>query len=641
MSRLAPNLFDRRFGDLMEIGRSKLPSLAPTWTDHNAHDPGITLMELLAWVAEAQIYSLGRSRRDEREAYAALMGIIPGGTRPATGLIWPDHTDPTSPAAMVIRPFVIEPDHGFHTPDSARPEFRPAHRILWIPALIRALTTRRSSGGAIEHSGANRRGGPAFLPFGETAGPRDVLRMELAANGDLPLFPQEIPTGARLVIGIRADAPAGDSTDDIGDWDGVPLEVMLSAGADRFPLTVIEDTSAGFMRSGVIVLDLAEVRIAPMAMVLEFRAPRGFDRAPRILRIEANVVPLTQERRIERELHVVRGLPDEGFDLETPGLSFAPGSDPVIVEIADSGGFDIWRRTTRLTDCGPDDRAYAFDPVAARITFGNGINGRLPNAGGQVLVSYPVCDGNRGNVARNRKWVAEGLAGTFGVNLDPMTGGLDPATSLEQRRKARRLTKTIHPLGSAADIEAAALALPALEVGRAWVAPPSIRAARTGAVTLVAMRSRVGGAESAAVPETQRWLAALRRRLAPRMPLGVRLSVIAPRYAGFTLRCRLEAEPGLDPDAVKTAVANELQRRLTLVAGRPGMLERPFGLAVTHRDLTAWIQALPEVRRVAELQIRVTGSTAEEVAVARRGLPRLDLAGSTIDVIRGSAGGRR
>ena len=62
MSRLAPNLFDRRFGDLMEIGRARLPRLAPAWTDHNAHDPGITLMELLAWVAEAQLYSTRRAR---------------------------------------------------------------------------------------------------------------------------------------------------------------------------------------------------------------------------------------------------------------------------------------------------------------------------------------------------------------------------------------------------------------------------------------------------------------------------------------------------------------------------------------------------------------------------------------------------
>ena len=89
MSRLAPNMFDRRYADLVELGRSVLPSSAPAWTDYNAHDPGITLIELLAWVAEAQIYSLSKSRRDERRSYARLMGVTPHGTRPASGLIWP------------------------------------------------------------------------------------------------------------------------------------------------------------------------------------------------------------------------------------------------------------------------------------------------------------------------------------------------------------------------------------------------------------------------------------------------------------------------------------------------------------------------------------------------------------------------
>src|SRR5689334_20064437 len=97
MSGLAPKLFDKRFQDLMQIGRALLPSLAPDWTDHNAHDPGITLMELLAWVAEAQLYSLGHMRRDERAAYAALLGVAPGGTQAAHGLIWPDRSDPSSP----------------------------------------------------------------------------------------------------------------------------------------------------------------------------------------------------------------------------------------------------------------------------------------------------------------------------------------------------------------------------------------------------------------------------------------------------------------------------------------------------------------------------------------------------------------
>src|SRR6185503_2648422 len=107
MKTLAPNLFQRRFSDLMEIGRARLPSLAPDWTDHNAHDPGITLMELLAWVAEAQLYSLSRLRRDERLAYAALLGLAPSGTLGATGLIWPDRLDPASPGRTYSRTMAL------------------------------------------------------------------------------------------------------------------------------------------------------------------------------------------------------------------------------------------------------------------------------------------------------------------------------------------------------------------------------------------------------------------------------------------------------------------------------------------------------------------------------------------------------
>ena len=45
-----PNLDTRRWTDLVAEGRSLVPRYAPTWTDHNAHDPGMTLFELLAWL---------------------------------------------------------------------------------------------------------------------------------------------------------------------------------------------------------------------------------------------------------------------------------------------------------------------------------------------------------------------------------------------------------------------------------------------------------------------------------------------------------------------------------------------------------------------------------------------------------------
>jgi predicted phage baseplate assembly protein len=55
-----PNLDDRTFADLMAEARALIPSLAPAWTNHNPSDPGITVLELFAWLTEMLIYRLNR-----------------------------------------------------------------------------------------------------------------------------------------------------------------------------------------------------------------------------------------------------------------------------------------------------------------------------------------------------------------------------------------------------------------------------------------------------------------------------------------------------------------------------------------------------------------------------------------------------
>src|SRR5882672_11419114 len=139
MSKLTPNLFQRRFQDLVEIGRARLPSLAPDWTDYNAHDPGITLMELLAWTAEAQLYSLSTLRRDERMAYAALLGLTVSGTQGARGLIWPDRLDPASPVQTFLKNAVLADDTVINVLGVETPTFRPANKFLWVPGRITKL----------------------------------------------------------------------------------------------------------------------------------------------------------------------------------------------------------------------------------------------------------------------------------------------------------------------------------------------------------------------------------------------------------------------------------------------------------------------------------------------------------------------
>jgi hypothetical protein len=55
-----PNLDDRTWSDLVEEGRAMIPAWAPAWTNHNASEPGITLIELFAYLSEMLLYRLNR-----------------------------------------------------------------------------------------------------------------------------------------------------------------------------------------------------------------------------------------------------------------------------------------------------------------------------------------------------------------------------------------------------------------------------------------------------------------------------------------------------------------------------------------------------------------------------------------------------
>ena len=75
MPILLPNLDDRRWVDLVDEGRALIPLYAPEWTDHNIHDPGITLIELFAWLAEMDIFQLNRITDRARLKFLALVEL--------------------------------------------------------------------------------------------------------------------------------------------------------------------------------------------------------------------------------------------------------------------------------------------------------------------------------------------------------------------------------------------------------------------------------------------------------------------------------------------------------------------------------------------------------------------------------------
>ena len=68
-------LDDRRFQDLVNEARMRAGQACPEWTEHNVSDPGITLIELFAWMTEMLGYRLNRIPDKLQLALLQLLGI--------------------------------------------------------------------------------------------------------------------------------------------------------------------------------------------------------------------------------------------------------------------------------------------------------------------------------------------------------------------------------------------------------------------------------------------------------------------------------------------------------------------------------------------------------------------------------------
>jgi hypothetical protein len=69
------NLDNKTYDELVRDALARIPIYAPSWTDRNETDPGVTFIELFAWLADMQIYSLNRIDDKSRIKFLKLLGI--------------------------------------------------------------------------------------------------------------------------------------------------------------------------------------------------------------------------------------------------------------------------------------------------------------------------------------------------------------------------------------------------------------------------------------------------------------------------------------------------------------------------------------------------------------------------------------
>ena len=74
-----PVIDDRRYDDIVAEMRTRIarytPEWQPVWTDVNDSDPGITLVQLFAWLSEMMLFRMGRVPELNYLKFLQLLGM--------------------------------------------------------------------------------------------------------------------------------------------------------------------------------------------------------------------------------------------------------------------------------------------------------------------------------------------------------------------------------------------------------------------------------------------------------------------------------------------------------------------------------------------------------------------------------------
>jgi predicted phage baseplate assembly protein len=627
MALALPKLDNRSFDELVREGQRILPRRAPAWTDHNVHDPGITLIELFSWWVEQDIYRLDRLPDASVRAFLGLVGITPQPPLVASTVV---ELTPRPSAGALDLPA------GLALCDASRSiTFETTTPVQVSTARLVAVASIADSV-RIDHYGDDTVARTPYLPFG--ANPTINHCLLLGFDAPLGLGGETITlyfwtdhaeadteTRRRLILEQAREqaAAAACSPGAVGDsleWRlhysvQTIWEYFTSAGTWA-ALEGVDDETRGLSLSGFVRVrvpaDHAPGGSSANSWVVRCRLVSGHYECPPVIeRIGINAV-VAQHSALTQpiELGTSRGHANEVFNLE-PGPVVAGSAQLHVLQdgIAD----DDWVEVAEWDRVGAHDRAFRLDPQRAQISFGDGRIGRVPPTGATLRCRYRVGGGVAGNIA------ARTLTHAISPSVTPHQpvrgwGGAPAETLDDARGRALAFLAETHRAIVLTDFETLALSTPGVPVARAYALagfhPDLPCVSASGSVTVVVVPSCPADRP---VPRPD-FLVAVYRWLAPRCALTTELHVVPPSYRAVGVQARLHAESAIEVDALATAAVSALNYFLHPLTGGPDGTGWPVGRAVYRSEVMAILNSIAGVAFVDQLSLRAESETSASCA---------------------------
>lgn len=621
----APILDDRSYQQLRDELVRRIPVYAPEWTDINASDPGIALVELFAFLGENLLFRFNQIPETTRLEFLRLLGVPLRPAAPARTLVSFTTTDgggallpKRQPLGAGALPFETEtetvawPLSCVGVSRAATPLPDDEEIGEWARNVVdaaRLTAGERPAYYANEYVAADPAApGATSVDLG-AAVDRMLWLAVLGERGvDLTKLPgQVLNVGVVPDLAILPTDPtppsAGEGADETA---GPPVrwQVSLFREGDGVPrylnLAVAGDTTRGLTQEGVVRLrlpreigglgvfapgepDLVGTRDLPPELERDeergkllfwlraFRDDGG--RFGRILWTGLNVAEAVQAASAPTEF-LGTGT---GQAHQRATLAKRPVVDrSLVLEVEEPGGWARWHQVDDFYASRDDDRVYVLDPEASQVQFGDGVRGRAPQIGERIrATSYRYGGGRDGNVpAQAIKTVGrsamratrpEGAVSAKVSNPLGARGGQEAETVAQAVDRVPGELRRRDRAVTRDDFAELALATPGADVARAeclpLVAPQRPDDVSPGVVTVVVWPREDRRSPDAPLPD-RTLLRSVCTWLDSRRLVTTELYVVPPVYREIAVSVGVEVKDGYGVEAVRRWVELVLRQYL-------------------------------------------------------------------------------
>jgi predicted phage baseplate assembly protein len=650
---IPPALDDRSYDDLVQEMLASIPAHTPEWTSTQPGDPGRTLIELFAWLADTILYRANLIPERQRIAFLRLLGQPMQPASAASGILSlaPDPSS-TNSVTMVVGATVSGP-----------PQFETLGEVEVLPitaqAYVKAPLTRAQSATAqpllaglmslysLPAVPSGYMTTPVFA--GNMADPNGVdlingsidqcIWLALLAGKPANLAATRAALGGAggqtlLNLGFVPSLPAADPLAGAGTLAPVPATWQISGTAQNFlSLSVVGDTTSGLTRPGVVRLVLpqsSDIGAPPNDVRSDSQAGVGA-KPPRIddpdidnilvawIRVNAQsalTLSWAGVNAVEIDQRTTQSLIVIGVSSGTPGQVFSLKQtqiDPATFQLdvdMPGLGYQLWQAVDDLAVLQGPVPAYVLDPEAGTVSFGNQMQGLIPPLGRRIRVrQMRVGGGSAGNLPAGSLTKVQGLDPSgqpvphFAV-VQPIatTGGSESETldQVEQRLPAR--LRHQERAVTASDYKDLALEVPGASVGRAEVLPlfkPQTRNPNAPGVVSVMVLPEVDGVQPPCPRADRTLLESVYAYLNPRCPATAEMYVIGTEYMGLGISVAVEVRSGFGLLQVGNQVEQALRSYLwPLAPGGAANQGWPLGRLVRSLELEVIVSQVPGVVEV-------------------------------------------